>query len=342
MIKVNDSPVLVVAIDLGGTHLRAGLVDETGRIRFRLKQRTPQQTAPREIVNALAGAIRECEARGLRPGETITMAAVAVPGSVNTASGATVEVPNLPAVDDFNLAAALQDELERPVILENDANAAAAGEFWLGAARGKRTIACVTLGTGVGGGIILDGKLWRGVHDSAGEIGHVCVEPSSQVICNCGSRGCLELYASATAIVRLTRERIANDGVMDLSLINELTSEDVYQAAMKGNKLAIEVFETMGDYLAIGLVNIMNVVNPELIVVTGGLTNAWELFAPAMHRRIGERKLPLRALQVEIVRGECGDDAGLLGAARLAFDHIELNQLRNGGQYDLDQNRIAG
>jgi glucokinase len=342
LIKVTDSPALVVAIDLGGTHLRAGLIDEEGRLRFRLRQRTPRQTAPQEIVKALMGAIRECEARGLRPGEVITMASVAVPGSVNTESGSTVEVPNLPAVDDFNLTAALQEEFGRPVILENDANAAAAGEFWMGAARGKRTIACVTLGTGVGGGLILDGKLWRGVNDSAGEIGHVCVEPSSQVICNCGSRGCLELYASATAIVRMTRERIAQDGVMELSPTGELTSEDVYQAAMKGQKPAIEVFETMGDYLAIGLVNIMNVVNPELIVVTGGLTNAWELFAPAMHRRISERKLPLRALRVEIVRGECGDDAGLLGAARLAFDHLEVTQLQNGAQYDLDQNHIAG
>jgi glucokinase len=200
------------------------------------------------------------------------------------------------------------------------------GEFWLGAARNRSTIACVTLGTGVGGGIILNGELWRGVDESAGEVGHVCVEPFSEIICNCGSRGCLELYASATAIVRMAREARAREA--GATIAERLTSEDVYQSAMKGDKVAREVFEVMGEYLAVGLINLINILNPEMIVVAGGLANAWELFAPAMHRRIGQRSLPSRSLRAEIVPGECGDDAGLLGAARLAFDYVGLRQLQ--------------
>ena len=184
----------------------------------------------------------------------------------------------------------------------------------------------MTLGTGVGGGIILNGELWRGVDESAGEVGHVCVEPFSEVICNCGSRGCLELYASATAIVRMAREARARAAVVPIG--EHITSEDVYQSAMKGDKVAREVFDAMGEYLAVGLINLINILNPEMIVIAGGLANAWELFAPAMHRRIGQRSLPSRSLRVEIVPGECDDDAGLLGAARLAFDCVGSKQLQ--------------
>jgi glucokinase len=171
----------------------------------------------------------------------------------------------------------------------------------------------------VGGGIILEGKLWRGVNDSAAEIGHMCVDPFGGVACTCGSRGCLEVYASATAIVRMTREARPRHPNSILQAKQDLTSEKIYRAGMEGDELALEVFRRMGVYLGIGLANLINILNPEMIVIGGGVVNAWDLFAKDMNHQVAERAFPLPAAQVKIVPGECGDDAGLLGAARLAF-----------------------
>jgi len=319
--RTNNSAAsgVVFAADLGGTHLRAAAVDQGGRIHFRLKQNTPQAEQPEDIVNALVHAVRECERQCAAAGESIRAVSVVVPGSVNVAAGVIVKAPNLPCLDGFHLTAALTEELKRPAILENDANAAAIGEMWQGAGRGRRTIVCVTLGTGVGGGIILDGKLWRGVNDSAAEIGHMCVEPFGGVACMCGSRGCLEVYASATAIVRMTREARPRHPNSVLQAKQELTSEKIYRAGLAGDELALEVFRRMGVYLGIGLANLINILNPEMIVIGGGVVNGWDLFAKHMNREVAERAFPLPAAEVKIVPAECGDDAGLLGAAHLAF-----------------------
>jgi glucokinase len=310
---------VVFAADLGGTHLRAATVDEAGRIHFRLKQRTPQAETPDEIVQALVAAARECEKQSGAAGNDLRAISVVVPGSVNVKAGVIIKAPNLPCLDGFRFTDALTRELGRPAILENDANAAAVGEMWQGAGRGRCTIVCVTLGTGVGGGIILEGKLWRGVNDSAAEIGHMCVDPFGGVACTCGSRGCLEVYASATAIVRMTREARPRHPNSILQAKQDLTSEKIYRAGMEGDELALEVFRRMGVYLGIGLANLINILNPEMIVIGGGVVNAWDLFAKDMNHQVAERAFPLPAAQVKIVPGECGDDAGLLGAARLAF-----------------------
>jgi glucokinase len=238
---------------------------------------------------------------------------------VNLTDGVVVKAPNVPCLDGFRLGAALESELEWPTILENDANAAAIGEMWRGAGKGYRTLICVTLGTGVGGGIILDGKLWRGVDGSAAEIGHMGVDPFGGVACTCGSRGCLEVYASATAIVRMTREARPRYPQSTLHTSEDLTSERVYQAGREGDELALEVFRRMGVYLGIGVASLINIINPELVVIGGGLSNGWELFEKHMKQQVIERAFPIPARRVKIARAECGDDAGLLGAARLAF-----------------------
>ncbi len=317
----NDARTLkrVFAADLGGTHLRSAIVDQTGKIGFRLKQSTPPAQKSKEIVDALVAAVRECEQQNTTGEYTIDAVSVVVPGTVNVASGVIVKAPNLSCLNGFHLTEALSRALKRPTILENDANAAAVGEMWQGAARGRRTIVCVTLGTGVGGGISLDGKLWQGVNYSAAEIGHMCVDPFSGVACGCGSRGCLEVYASATAIARMTREAKPRHSHSRLQTDDELTAEAVYRAGLEGDELALEVFRRMGVYLGIGLANLINILNPEMIVIGGGVVNAWDLFEKDMNRQVAERAFPLPADQVKIVPAECGDDAGLLGAAKLAF-----------------------
>jgi glucokinase len=309
----------VLAADLGGTHLRIAAVDGIGRIYFRQVQPTPQAEQPDEIVRALVFAAHECERQLVDLKGTISAVSVAVPGTVNVAQGLVLKVPNVPALDCFQLSAALERELGWPVRLENDANAAAIGEMWRGAGQGYRTIICVTLGTGVGGGIILDGKLWRGADGSAGEIGHISIDPFAGVPCSCGSHGCLEVYASATAIVRMTREAKPRYPNSVLDDTEQLTSKDVYQAGKGGDELALEVFRQMGMYLGIGLASLINLLNPEIIVIGGGLANGWELFEKPMQQQVTERAFPIPAASVKIVRAQCGDDAGLLGAAKVAF-----------------------
>ena len=198
----NTDKKLIFAADLGGTHLRAATVDQKGKIQFRFKQNTPQVKDANAIVDAIVAAVHEY-------GKVDELSAVSlvVPGTVKVEEGIVVKAPNLPCLDGFRLAAALTEQLHLPAMLENDANAAAVGEMWQGAAVGCKTLICLTLGTGVGGGIILDGKLWRGVDGAAAEIGHMCVDPFGGVACTCGSRGCLEVFASATAIVRMTVRR---------------------------------------------------------------------------------------------------------------------------------------
>lgn len=326
MISATDHTIetnrdFVIAVDLGGTHLRAALIDDRGTVDYRLKLKTPTAGTADAIVSALLTAARECADRCQTAAE-VRAISIAVPGTVNTNTGSVVQMPKFLSLEQFPLAEILSKELGHPAILENDANAAAVGEMWLGAARGRQSFVCLTLGTGVGAGIILEGKLWRGANGSAAEIGHTCVDPFAGDACNCGSRGCLELYASATAIVRMAREARARYPNSALPGNREFTAEDVYSAGVQGDELAIEVFGRMGDYLGVGLANLMSVLNPEMIVIGGGAADGWDLFAEAMNRRIAERTFPLSAMQIPVVRAECGDDAGLLGAARLGFDYL--------------------
>jgi glucokinase len=313
MPKNPSSESLVFAVDLGGTHLRVALVDDAGRILKQLKQETPKGDSALCIVDALANAAQQWDASKL----PVVATSIMVPGAVDCAKAVVLQAPNLPSLVNFGLKAALEQRLGWPVFLENDANAAAVGEMWLGAARGCRDVMSVTLGTGVGGGVILDGKLWRGSHGSAGEIGHTTVDPFSGLKCKCGNTGCLELFASATAIVRMTRENLSFFSGTRLTS-DELTAEQVYQAGREGDELALAVFKRFGMYLGIGLANIINLIDPQIIVISGGAANGWDLFATEMYRQVEERAFRTTAQQVKIARAECGDNAGLLGAARLA------------------------
>lgn len=303
---------LIFAADLGGTHLRAAMVDHLGRVQSRFKQNTPQANDARAIIDAIVAAVREFQKTA-----EISAVSLVVPGTVNVAEGSVVKAPNLPCLDGFSLTAALTEELGLPSIIENDANAAAVGEMWQGAAVGCKTIICLTLGTGVGGGIILDGKLWRGVDGAAAEIGHMCVDPFGGVACTCGSRGCLEVFASATAIVRMTREASPRYPDSVLQGVADQTAKTIFEAGEQGDELALDTFRRMGVYLGIGLANLINILNPEMIVLGGGVVNGWDLFEKHMRQQVEERAFPL--LRVKIDRAKCGDDAGLLGAARLAF-----------------------
>jgi glucokinase len=319
--KLTDSD-MVCAVDLGGTNLRAANIDRDGQIHERFRTATPGSGTAEDVVAAIAAAVRECESACEKRGGHIRGVSVVVPGSVHVETGVVINAPNIPSLPGYELTSALERALGRPVLLENDANAAALGEMWRGAGRACRTIICLTLGTGVGGGIILDGQLWRGIDGTAGEIGHVSVDPFAGVKCG-GGIGCLEVYASATAIVRLTHEALAQhpSSLLQSVVADELTAEMVFNAATQGDEVAIGIFHRVGVYLGIAMANLVNIFNPEMIVIGGGAAAAWEMFAQTAREEVMKRAFPVPAKRCQIVRAECGDDAGLLGAAWLAVQN---------------------
>jgi len=309
---------IVLACDLGGTNLRMAAIDRQGAILYRTKRDTPKSDRADEIIRTIVEEANECREATKKEG-TIEAIAAAVPATVNVEKGILMKSPNVPCLDGFRMVAALENELSIKAVIENDANAAAVGENWLGASKGCRNSIMVTLGTGVGGGIIINETVLRGIDGTAGEIGHICVEPFGEP-CGCGSRGCVEQYSSATAIVRLTREKESLYPKSELINIPRLTSADVYEAGKRGDELALEVFRQMGFYLGIALVDLINIMNPEVIVIGGGAAAGWDLFIHHVEDQIRTRAFLEPGMRAKLVRAELGDDAGILGAARIAFD----------------------
>ncbi len=311
---------IVLATDLGGTNLRMAAISREGEILFRTKHETPKSDRAEEIVSLISQAAKLCR-EGVGDSGEISAIGIAAPATINSAEGILMKAPNLPALDGFRLSAAIKNDLNLPVVLENDANAAAIGENWMGASKGFRNSICVTLGTGVGGGIIIDGTILRGVDGSAGEIGHICVEPLGAP-CGCGSRGCVEQYSSASAVVRLARN-LENQYPNSLILQNsQVTALSIYDAGRKNDELALEVFRQVGFYLGIALADLINVLNPEVIVIGGGAAAGWDLFVPQMKDQIQSRAFRESVIRAKIVRAQLDDDAGILGAAKLAFEII--------------------
>lgn len=318
------SKEVILAADLGGTNLRMAAVDRQGKILYRTKRETPRGERAEEIVQAIVQAANEC--REKCPEFQVAAISAAVPATVNISRGVMLKAPNLPALNGFRIIAALENELGIKAILENDANAAAIGENWLGASKGFANSICVTLGTGVGGGIIINGNILRGVDGTAGEIGHICVEPFGAP-CGCGSRGCVEQYSSASAIVRLARELETQYPHSILNGSSRFNALEVYEAGLEGDELALEVFRQMGFYLGIALADLLNILNPEVVVIGGGAAAGWKFFMPYTQETIEDRAFREPAKRAKIVRAELGDDAGILGAAHCAFECLKTEKV---------------
>ena len=298
----------VLAGDVGGTNLKFAAVAYDGTLLHRLSVETPRSNLTTELESAIVDAAEACIA-ALPGAERPKRFGLALAALVNSHQGKILSSPNIPELNGQPLAERLAEKLSIDVVIENDATAAAIGEHWLGASADVDNSIFVTLGTGVGGGLILDGRPYRGVDGTAGEIGHICVEPEGYD-CGCGSHGCLEQYASGTAIVRMARESYAE---------GDITSAGVYADAKAGNQSAVEIFHRMGRYLGIGLAGLVNVLNPEMIAVGGGVAGAWDLFSGSFRSEIDLRAFKYPAERVQLVKASLGESAGILGAARLAL-----------------------
>jgi glucokinase len=297
---------IVLAVDLGGTNLRMAAVSRDGEVFSHARTSSRKTATPKEFLAAIGRLADECRASIDRDNLVIGMG-VGVPANFSD-DGVLTHVTNLPALTGMNLRDQLSSIFGLPVKLENDATAAAIGEGWLGVSRDVSNSILVTLGTGVGGGIIINNQPIRGIDGTAGKIGHICVEPDGHP-CGCGSRGCIEQYASATAIVRM-----ANETGLELS-----AARKVYAAAMHGDDKAARVFDKLGFYLGIMLAGLVNTLNPEMIVIGGGAASGWDAFIKPLTAELKYRAFTEPANRAKIVRSQLGDNAGILGAARSAF-----------------------
>jgi glucokinase len=330
-----------IGVDLGGTNLRIAAVDEDGVLLEKVTLGTQVALGRDHVINDMSDAIRHL-ADKYRQNYSLQGIGVGVPGIIDMKTGMLRESPNLPGWANSPVHSQIEQRLGTRVILENDANAAAFGEKWLGAAREADNMAMLTLGTGVGGGIVLGGRLWHGMTGMAGEFGHITVEPEG-VPCPCGNRGCLEQYASATAVVRMAREAIASGRAPSLdraaSSNPEFSAKAVYNLAIQGDQEAKRIFGRVGRALGIGIADLVNALNLPMYVVGGGVSSAWEAFSPFVFEELRQRSMVYAATapagslsagqgasaQVEpggptktiVTRALLGSDAGLYGAARL-------------------------
>ena len=310
----------VLAADVGGTNLRIAAVSKTGELLEQSSVATPRDGGAVEVVEAIARAAETCLS-GFGENRRPAAFGLAVAALVNPREGLILSSPNLPVLNDLPLARDLTDRLNINVVLENDATAAAIGEHWLGSSRAAESSIFVTLGTGIGGGLILDGRTYRGIDGTAGEVGHIVVEPDVEP-CGCGSRGCVEQYASGTAIARIARDLLQENSESSLAGVRDLDAKDVAEAAEGGDAVALETFRVMGRYLGIALSSLVDVLNPELVVIGGGAARSWDLFIDHVRSEIRSRSFRHPAERVQIVQASLGEGAGIFGAARVALDSL--------------------
>ncbi len=320
------SEQMVVGVDLGGTNLVAGTVTQRGEVVSRVKMPTQADEGPDAVIGRIATAVEQAIEEGPCRRDDVVAVGCGVPGPLDWRSGVVLTPPNLPGWKDVPAGPILTEKLGITTYIENDANSAGYGENWAGAGRDVQNVVALTLGTGVGGAIILENKLWRGPDGTAGEIGHMIIEIGGRP-CNCGARGCLESYGSATGIVVTARQLIESGRATILTEmvdgdLDKLTSKAVYDACERGDELAADVFAETGRYLGTGLASLANLLNPEMFVICGGVIAAGDVLFDPMRRTLRETAFEVPGHRAQVVPAELGDDAGLIGAAGVAFQRI--------------------
>lgn len=311
--------MLKIGIDLGGTNIAAGIVDENGVIRYKRSVPTGAGRPKEAIIDDIAQNCRElCKENGI-DFSGIASIGIAVPGGVDEASGEVLFTPNIPFTG-VNIAAALSERLDdKRVGVCNDANAATIAEVLAGAARGANNAVMITLGTGVGGGIVIDKKVYCGANGLAGELGHFVIQMGGEK-CGCGRRGCFEAYASGTALIRMTNEelntcfmtgeatRMAENG-----RVNARTAFDAFKA---GDKPAARVIERYTDALACGIISLINIFQPDVFIIGGGISGEGQFLIDLLQPKIDREEFSREAgKRTRLCTAVCGNDAGIIGAA---------------------------
>jgi glucokinase len=304
--------VYSIGVDLGGTNLRVAAMTADGQILEKLSSSTCYEHGPEGVVDDMVKVIRQVTDD---IGGELAGVGIGVPGFIDMESGVIVGSANLPGFTGFPIRDTIQDHLGTTIILENDANAAALGEKWLGAGKDVDDLVLITLGTGIGGGIVSGGKILRGFRGMAGEIGHMTVFPDGNP-CGCGNCGCLEKHASASAIAAMA-------SMMGIAT-QRFSAREVYDLAVAGNSRAKLVFESVGRALGIAIANLVSLFNFPLYLLSGGPLPAWDFFAPSMFAEIRKRSFTFDSTATRVEKALLGSDAGLYGAAYLPIQQQQL------------------
>lgn len=318
--------LLSLGIDLGGTKILTSVVNPQGEILSRDHSLTPGAKGPEGVIRAiLASAERALEGASIRM-DRVSAVGVGAPGLANTEAGILYTSPNLPGWKDVPLRDIIQKKLKKKAFLINDGNAAALGEYYFGAAKGISHFIYITISTGIGGGVVVDGKLLNGSKGLAGEVGHMTIADEGP-LCHCGNRGCWEALASGTALAKAAQKRIeagADTTILSLAegKIDKVTAQTVQTAAEKGDPLANELILKTAYYFGVGLANLVNLFNPEMIVIGGGLSNMGDRLLKPAYRVAGERAFNRAYRIVRFVRAGLGRNSGVLGAAAFAFEQM--------------------
>jgi glucokinase len=309
-----------IGIDLGGTSIKGGVCDEHGTLLAQDTIATEAQRGVEHVLARLAALINDLPARAALDSSEIAAVGVGAPGPLSQETGVVHNAPNLPGWVNIPLRQRLAAATGRPVVIENDANAAAFGEFIAGAGRNVSSLVMLTLGTGIGGGIVLDGRVWRGCDGAGAEIGHLVLVPGGRP-CPCGQQGCFERYASANAVAERLVEAIQAGAPCrlkaDVDAGHALDARDVLQATAN-DALARRIWDETCHYLALGCVSLERIISPERIVLAGGLINAGEQLLAPVRSEFQRLRWHLTPVCVEIVLATLGTDAGTIGAAALA------------------------
>jgi glucokinase len=313
---------IAVAVDLGGTNLRVAAIDENGNQVDQISLPTHPERGRDDVIERLCQGIMDLAGRW-KSSYSLAGIGVGIPGIINMEEGLLLFSPNLPGWENFPVRAQIMQRIHSPIFLENDANAAALGEKWIGSGKDVNDLCFLTLGTGVGGGLILDGKIWHGKIGMAAELGHTTIHPEGRP-CNCGNNGCLEAYASATGVVRSAQEMLdsgqASAALKEAAANNgKLTSANIYHLANEGDPSSIRIYEGVGRALGIAIGNFINILDIDTFVLGGGAVDAWDAFAPSMFEEVKKRSYIYARDPRRILKSSLGNQAGILGAACLAF-----------------------
>ncbi len=312
------SDSLFVGVDLGGTSIKVGLCNETGDLLRTYEGPTQASDGADAVLSNIAAYVRELVPPGTAEWEAVVGVGIGIAGFLNIPEGIINFSPNLP-FKDVPVKRVMEEKLGKPVKINNDANVAALGEAWGGAGRGVRNCVCYTLGTGVGGGIILNDRLIEGASGMAGELGHISIVPDLEAIqCGCGRMGCLETVSSATGIIRMAKDAVARGDKTSLALVEEeLTAKHIIDAAKEGDEAAARIVSRAAFYLGKSMAVVALVVNPQRFIIGGGVSKAGEYLFSQI-REVFNKLTPANARDgVEIVPAELGNNAGVVGAAGL-------------------------
>ena len=315
-----SSAAYYVGLDVGGTTMKAGVVDDRGKPHSAVSLPTEAQRGQEFGLERMCETIRQAVAAAGLTMRDVAAVGVATPGLMDIPAGVILDPPNLHPWKNVPVRDHVHRAFGLPTAFQNDANAAALGEFWAGAGKDVASMALFTLGTGVGGGIILDGHVLEGRHSHGAELGHMKIEMTRPRQCGCGRWGCLEAYASATAVVKRAHEALNEDpgrSLLQRTLRDhgELTARDVFEAAAAGDELAGRLVEETAYYLAVGATNVMHTIDPDMVVFAGGMTAAGEPFLERIRHHVRELAFPVPAERTQIRYAQLGTDAGFIGAA---------------------------